>query len=739
MQPALSTSANSGIPAGAKRADDMTPEAWTGLIGGLMEFLGEEAREPEHAADAQPKGAGIAYVTPEGHALFLKRSAQGDHPNEYCFPGGGVEAGENAVEAARREGTEETGHPTDGRLQPIDRRETAGVDFMTFAHPVEEKFEPRLNSEHSEHVWAPLDAPPRPLHPGVEATLGGGTAGEDWMPVWNGKKSPYDSGTDPEVSLDDEYHRDAKGEFARNEESGSGTTRQEREDEEGHIRRETKGSEGGSGWSEQDLADYADEKPEGLDAAEIEKRTKQFVADMGRDPSEEERKRIAGGSILKPRGAADASREAEHTATIKFNGDFDMAGLLKHLHHLGAIGASRAVDAVDADDKPVHFGWDGDGADKIVEAEIDGKDVLASDEAIDGVEVDAEHDGPWMSCMSKDRRRMYRNKNVPAQAEIDGKPVEVDPILVRHEKAEVVDLERLFAEFKEKNGREPNDDERKAIYLKAHKTKGTPSERDFVEQTYGPGFWDKWSAWCRGEEAKVEKMQPTNPPDDADVKPIPHGHGDLEAEDMAWDAITDWIVRMALDRSSVREKDRDGRLRIASANVCRASIDDYLGSEIPDPEGKFNLDPDRIYRMFRPPEELEKAAPSINGVQILRQHIPISADDHQPWDVIGSVGTTAEWKDPYIRNGLTFWPAADIEDIESEEKVQLSPGYHYIAIMEPGSWNGEHFDGRMTAIEFNHLALVERARQGETICVGDSAEELHWAIVEEALLEMRTA
>ncbi len=271
MQPALSTSANSGLPAGARQADDMTPEAWAGLVGGLMEFLGEEAREPEHAADAQPHGAGVAFVTPEGKALFLKRSANQDHPNEWAFPGGGVEGGENVAETARREANEETGHPSDGQLHPIDRRSTGGVDFVTFAHPVDGEFEPKLNDEHSEHAWAPLDAPPRPLHPGVEATLGGGTAGEDWMPVWGGKKSPFDSGTDPEVSLDDEYHRDAKGEFASagggRSDTDVGLTRREEGDWSGRSGNRGRGGEGGSGWSAGELADYADAMPKGFDIA----------------------------------------------------------------------------------------------------------------------------------------------------------------------------------------------------------------------------------------------------------------------------------------------------------------------------------------------------------------------------------------------------------------------------------------------------------------------------------------
>lgn len=72
----------------------------------------------------------------------------------------------------------------------------------------------------------------------------------------------------------------------------------------------------------------------------------------------------------------DAAREAEHKLTVKFDGDFNAAGFVQHLHHLGSIGASRTVVAMDADDKPVKFGWDGDGADKIIAAELDGKSII---------------------------------------------------------------------------------------------------------------------------------------------------------------------------------------------------------------------------------------------------------------------------------------------------------------------------------------------------------------------------
>ena len=147
------------------------------------------------------------------------------------------------------------------------------------------------------------------------------------------------------------------------------------------------------------------------------------------------------------------------------------------------------------------------------------------------VKIDVTHDGPWMSCMSIDGATMYRNKNIPATANIKGETVDVDDMLLHHEVPEREDLENLIAEFKKKFNRDPNTKERKGIYLKAHNRSGTPNEREHAREIGVD--WKSWSAWCRGEESKIEKMKFTNQPKDADVKPIPHSHDELEAMDHA--------------------------------------------------------------------------------------------------------------------------------------------------------------------------------------------------------------
>lgn len=132
------------------------------------------------------RGAGILFVTPEGKALFLKRGNGGDAPGAWCFPGGTTEDGETAEQTAIREAEEELGSRPkgsiayhtrtitpvqileDGMRGPVGYRD---VDFTTFVQKVDKEFAPTLNGEHTGWAWAPIGAPPEPLHPGCQIAL----------------------------------------------------------------------------------------------------------------------------------------------------------------------------------------------------------------------------------------------------------------------------------------------------------------------------------------------------------------------------------------------------------------------------------------------------------------------------------------------------------------------------------------------------------------------------------------
>ena len=113
--------------------------------------------------------AGILFRAPDGRVLFLRRAGD-SHPGEWAFPGGHIEPGETADQAARRETMEETGFdPGGAERQQIARTNDGAVEFVTFCQDVPEPFAPVLNDEHDGAVWALPAEAPQPLHPGVAA------------------------------------------------------------------------------------------------------------------------------------------------------------------------------------------------------------------------------------------------------------------------------------------------------------------------------------------------------------------------------------------------------------------------------------------------------------------------------------------------------------------------------------------------------------------------------------------
>ena len=179
---------------------------------------------------------------------------------------------------------------------------------------------------------------------------------------------------------------------------------------------------------------------------------------------------------------------------------------------------------------------------------------------------------------------------------------------------------------------------------------------------------------------------------------------------------------IALDRGSVsvRKNDQDGHLHVSLTPISKANVCGYLGREIPDWQD-HGLKPDRVYKLYRHPDELEKSADSFNGKPLLLGHRPISAEDHDHERTVGSVSGVI-WKPPYLMAALDVWPSKAIDAIESGEHEQLSAAYRYTADMTSGTTpDGEKYDGVMRGIGGNHVALVPEGRAGKDVLVHDSS------------------
>lgn len=176
---------------------------------------------------------------------------------------------------------------------------------------------------------------------------------------------------------------------------------------------------------------------------------------------------------------------------------------------------------------------------------------------------------------------------------------------------------------------------------------------------------------------------------------------------------------LAFDRQSVRSYDADGRLHVALTNISKANVCPYYGSEIPG-FVELGLDPGKVYKLWRDPTELAKGAATFNNLPLLRRHIQVSADEPSKDDVVGSIGSDVTFNSPYLCASLCIWDSEAIAGIEAEKIEELSSAYRYNADMTPGTTpDGESYDGRMTNIIGNHLALVEVGRAGSDVVVAD--------------------
>lgn len=177
-------------------------------------------------------------------------------------------------------------------------------------------------------------------------------------------------------------------------------------------------------------------------------------------------------------------------------------------------------------------------------------------------------------------------------------------------------------------------------------------------------------------------------------------------------------IRFAIDRSA-RRIDADGRLHVDRSRISKANICPYYGQEIPGYEA-LGLDAQRVYRLYRDPVELERAADSFARLPILSKHVPVNVTEPQKELVVGAIGSAIKFESPYLVADICVWDAPAIAGIETDTVRELSCSYRYVAVMEPGEVDGQPYDGRMTEIQGNHLALVEVGRAGSDVVVADN-------------------
>ncbi|EIO8741297.1 DUF2213 domain-containing protein [Salmonella enterica] len=177
---------------------------------------------------------------------------------------------------------------------------------------------------------------------------------------------------------------------------------------------------------------------------------------------------------------------------------------------------------------------------------------------------------------------------------------------------------------------------------------------------------------------------------------------------------------LAFDRASVRQFDKVGRLRIERSNLSKANVCGYFGHEIPGAEA-LGLDPQKLYQLYRDPDELRKAVSTFNNIPVLCRHKPDYPGAPAREYRVGTTHANGEFDGTYLVNGMSIWDNSAIAGIETDEQREISSSYAYVADMTPGTTpDGEPYDGVMRNIVGNHVALVGDGRAGPDCLVMDS-------------------
>ncbi len=176
--------------------------------------------------------------------------------------------------------------------------------------------------------------------------------------------------------------------------------------------------------------------------------------------------------------------------------------------------------------------------------------------------------------------------------------------------------------------------------------------------------------------------------------------------------------RMAFDRS-LRTTTADGRMEVESCVISKANVCPYFGREIPGSEA-LGLEPGRAYMLYRDKAELEAAVSTYERIPLMMHHVASTANQPNKPYIVGTV-SNVRYRHPFLIADLTVWDAEAIVVIESGAQRELSAGYRYVVDMSPGEIDGEKYDGRMTRLVANHVALVEAGRVGPEAFVHDSA------------------
>lgn len=180
------------------------------------------------------------------------------------------------------------------------------------------------------------------------------------------------------------------------------------------------------------------------------------------------------------------------------------------------------------------------------------------------------------------------------------------------------------------------------------------------------------------------------------------------------------IKDMATSGMDKREYDTNGWFEVKDNPLSMVGVFPYSGRSI-----SAECEPDKIYMVYRPAEELNSAdcIDSFKLIPWIDNHVMLGSEDagltpSEQKGVQGVIGQDVYFDGDTLKGNIKVFSEA-MANLIANGKKELSCGYRCRYEYSPGTYDGVKYDYVQREIRGNHLALVENGRMGPDVAVLD--------------------
>jgi 8-oxo-dGTP pyrophosphatase MutT (NUDIX family) len=183
------------------------------------------------------------------------------------------------------------------------------------------------------------------------------------------------------------------------------------------------------------------------------------------------------------------------------------------------------------------------------------------------------------------------------------------------------------------------------------------------------------------------------------------------------------LARIGTEMTGKRRMDLNGWYEVKDNPISKVGVFPYSGRAIGHPD----LDPDRMYNVYRPEEELSdpETVTSFQLVPFVDDHpaamlgpgeLDLPTVDGKPAQ--GVIGEQVYYSNGYLYANLKLFTDRVAQALQAGKR-QVSAGFRCMYDRVAGEFNGQPYDFIQRNIRGNHVALVNAGRMGPEVAVLD--------------------